>query len=323
MRLLRERGAGIDKDKSYLLVSVDNSGLDFLIVRRGGLYFEYRNRWADLMDDKGQITVEKFEESLVANLRQVINFYEQHWPEPLSNIVLSAAAFREETETAVKEVSAVPAIPLRLTDSPSLPPEWFSAFGSSLRPTKAGTNQINLLGEGAEDVFQEEQMLRFANFWRIVFPLALGLLLLAYGVADAFLVHIEAQVKAQMSITVPAAQLAAINQLQASATAFNQSVSLVAGIEKAIQPEYIVLADLTDHAASSGVTITHVGLQGVSAPVFLSGTADNEGSIIGFKNAIAADPRFGPVNLPLTNIQQNGGSFTFSMDFPLSASAFE
>ena len=67
-------------NKSYLLLDIDNSGIDFLIIRKGKLYFEYASRWNDLADQKGQIYVTKFKEALEADMRQVMNFYTQHWP---------------------------------------------------------------------------------------------------------------------------------------------------------------------------------------------------------------------------------------------------
>ena len=92
-RVLRKMGVGVDVGKSYLLLDIDNAGIDFLVVRNGKLYFEYATPWGDLADDKGEISVKKFTEALASNLRQVMNFYTQHWPEPLAGIVLSAAAF--------------------------------------------------------------------------------------------------------------------------------------------------------------------------------------------------------------------------------------
>ena len=54
VRTLREKGAGVEAGKSYLLLDIDNSGIDFLIVRNGKLYFEYANSWADVADKKGR-----------------------------------------------------------------------------------------------------------------------------------------------------------------------------------------------------------------------------------------------------------------------------
>jgi hypothetical protein len=322
VRILREKGEGLDIKKSYLLLDIDNSGIDFLIVRDGKLYFEYANLWSDIADEKGQITVEKFEETLESSLRQVMNFYAQHWPEPLAAVILSAAAFKEEAEQAVGASLSLPVIPLVVGGSVS--PEWFIAFGCSLRGLNAnGTNkEINLSGAGAMDTFHEEQLLGFFALWQILIPAVLGFLVVVLVLADNFLHVTRSGIESQMPFGQHGAEVREVAALEASSTAFNQSVALVANAEGQITRNYLVIAEINKVAMANGITISNISFQAPTTPILVDGTAPSAAQIATFKNAIQNDPHFGVVTLPLLNIQQVGAGYSFSMSFPLSSSGF-
>jgi hypothetical protein len=322
VRILREKGTGLDLSKSYLLLDIDNSGIDFLIVRKGMLYFEYANQWTDLADEKGQISVAKFEEMLVASLRQVMNFYTQHWPEPLAGIIFSAVAFREEAERAIKESASLPVIPLTLSLDQPVSLEWSVAFGCALRGinTDPKDKEINLSGEEALDTFHEEQLLNFMSLWRALVPAVLGLLIIVLFLADSFLNTIRSGIESQAAFTHQGGESSEIAALEASSTAFNQSVTLVSGAEAQINRNYLMLSDIDGIAAANGVNLTHISFQAANTPILVAGTAQTTGQITSFKAAVQGDYHFGTVTLPLLSIQQDGqGGYSFSMTFPLSS----
>ncbi len=323
MRLLGKQGAGIDPQKSYLLIIIDNAGIDFIVVRHQGLYFEYSNRWVDLADERGEVSVERFEETLAGSFRQVLNFYEQHWPEPLVGVTLSASAFEDVAEKTIQGISSLPLVPLVIADAESVKPEWYAALGANMRSLRLGAKEVNLAGRAAESAFREEQMINFADFWRVVIPISFGLLLVTFGLAQSFIGRADAALASKSGFQNQSASLGQINILEASATAFNQSVSMVNQIEQESQPKYHILADINAIAATTSVMISHVSFTGGASPVFVSGSAASEEQVVAFKSAIEADPRFGTVDLPLGNIQLSGNTVTFMLNFPVSASAFQ
>lgn len=320
-RVLREKTPGLDVSKSYLLLDIDNSGIDFLVVRRGMLYFEYANQWIDVADEKGQISVEKFKTMLAGSLRQVANFYAQHWPEPIAGVILSAAAFGDEAVQSVKTSIALPVIPLSPELGAGISPEWFVAFGCALRGLHADAkdHEINLSGEEAINTFHEEQILNFMILWRVMVPAILGLLVVLYVLADSFLATTRLTIEAQTSFTQQGKEASVLTVLEASSTAFNQAVALVASAEQQVNGNYLIIADLNNLAANNGISINHISFQSASVPILIEGTGPSTAQIAAFKDAIQSDPHFGPVTLPLLNIQQNGqGQYAFSMTFPLS-----
>jgi Tfp pilus assembly protein PilN len=325
VRILREKGAGIDIEKSYLLLNIDNSGLDFLIVRKGQLYFEYTNQWSDLADDKGQIAVEKFEEQLSGSLRQVTNFYSQHWPEPLSAVILSASAFGEEAEKAINNVAVLPIIKLTLVMGQPISSEWLVALGCSMRGFQLGLHnkEINLSGEGAMDTFRKEQFLHFINFWRVVVPVVLALVVIMLAFADNFLLVTAKSIAAQSTFDQQGNQLGEITALEASSTAFNESLALIQAVKSQQAPISPVINKIINLAATSQVTINTISFQGITTPISVNGITSSENNILTFKAAIAADPDFGPVVLSLSNIQVSNGVYSFSMTFPVSPLVFQ
>lgn len=323
VRILREKGAGIDASKAYLLLNIDNSGLDFLIVRKGQLYFEYSNQWSDLADDKGQISVEKFQETLSASLRQVTNFYSQHWPEPLSAVILSASAFGEESEKAINTVALLPIIKLTLVMGQPISSEWLVALGCSLRGFRSSLHdkEINLSGEGALDTFRKEQFISFINFWRVVIPVVLALLVVIFALADNFLLFTAKGIEAQAVFSQQGNQSGEILALQASSTAFNQAVGVVLAAESQQRPVAPLITKLEALAGADQITLDHISFQGVTQPILVSGVTSDEDNIVSFKNAIQGDSDFGAVTLSFSDIQLNNGIYSFSMTFPVSPSA--
>ena len=316
-RMLREKGAGIDAAKSYLFISIDDAGIDFLIIRNGALYFEYTNAWRDLMDEKGEIAASKFEATLAAGVRQVVNFYNQHWAEPLGAIILSTAAFEAEAEKAIASNAPVPTVSLTLVMGQPISSEWLTALGCSLRESgrKAEDREISFLGEDSEDRFREEQLLHFMRFWRAVVPVTLALLVIVFIAADAFLMNTKSEIESRSDFNIGGGEGSSVAALQASAKNFNQLVALVAAAENAGSPKNVFLGEIVDLATEDHVTITHLSFQSFGAPISLSGTAQAEDDALAFKTALENDSSFGAIDLPLTGIQTNGNILSFSMTF--------
>jgi len=318
-RILRDKGAGADIQKSYLLLDIDNTGVDFLIIRKGHLYFEYGTEWGELADDKGQISMDRFDEALGGSLRQVMNFYSQHWPEPLSAAILSAAVFETDAERVIGKASNLPVIRLTLEMGQPVSSEWLVALGSSLRGIGGiKDKEINLSGAEAIDMFHNEQLVSFMALWRVVVPVVLACLIIAAALADNFLNDTDAAVQAQ-TVTLGAQASADATALEASSTAFNNSVSLAATAESHISKDYLVVSELAGIASQNSVTINHISFQGKGTQIAFAGTAASPTGVEAFRDAVQKDAHFGTVNLPLASIQPSasGNGYTFQMTFPL------
>ena len=319
-RLLREEGAriGIDITKSYVLVNVDSSGIDFLIIRLGQLYFEYFNPWRDIMDEKGQILPQAFEAAVIRNLHQVINFYSQHWSEPLSEVILSAAALKDETKKVIGDNFSFLVRELTLKDQ-EIAPEWFIALGCGLRgkSPRSRDREMSLLGIGAQEEYHEEQVILFMDFWRVLMPVALGLLLTAFSMSYLFLTQTRSGLESQSLFTLGNSGLQEAQSLRTRAEEFNRLVALFTTVKALEVPKSTLIEKIRGISESNGVTAHRIYFQSLDAPIILNGEVRSEEKLTAFKNVLMGDPGFKDVNLSLSDIRQGPAGLSFSITFRL------
>jgi hypothetical protein len=318
-RMFRDKGTGADKDASYILVNIDDVGLEFLVVRGGRLYFDYATPWSYLIDEKGSVAMDKFKETFAANLRQVMNFYLQRWQGLLTGVVIASGVFVEEAMQVANQTLGLPVFSLEPMSGGQFAPEWFVAVGAGLRVfgRKGASSEMTFLGDGAQETFAKDQALRFAEFWRFLVPTFFAVLVGLFGLTYVFLLKTEASVVAGSLTGATSAQIQEGNTLKLKAASFNQSVATVKSIESSTDPKYLMLGDILQLASSSGVVVEQFSFSGYDSQASLSGQASAQQQILAFQGLIEADPRFGKVTLPLSGVQGSGGTYTFSMMFPV------
>ncbi|MBI2623603.1 MAG: hypothetical protein HYW65_03450 [Candidatus Liptonbacteria bacterium] len=321
-RLVRERGVRIDVAKPYVLVNLDAAGLDFLVLRRGHLYFEYFHSWKDAQNEKQQVTRETFEALLKRSLYQVLNFYGAHWPEPIREVLVSSSVLREETVQIIGKNFGLAVEPLTITAEAQFTPEWFVAIGSALRGLmpRSEDKDISLLGIGAQERFRNEQLLSFLGFWRVVIPAAVSLLLLSFASADVFLINMRRGLESQAAFQLKKEELAEINALQGQAARFNQTVGLIQAAKKTMKPKTAMIEKISALLEAHRVTLNRLHFQDEGTPLTLSGEADSETDILSFKKALEDEEAFESVELPLTEIRRSfERGFSFSLRFALKS----
>ncbi len=321
-RLVRERGVRIDLAKPYILINLDTAGLDFLILRRGQLYFEYFHSWKEMQNEKQQVTREAFEALLKRSLYQVLNFYTAHWPEPLKEVLVSTNALQGEMSQIIVKNFGLTVQPLTITADAQFTPDWFVAIGSALRGLmpRGEDKDISLLGIGAQERFRHEQILNFIGFWRVVVPAVMGLLLVSFVSADAFLINMRRSLESQQAFQLTKEEVAEISSLQSQAVRFNQTVGLIQSAKKLIKPKGPLVEKIEGLLETHHITMSRLRLQDSISPLTLSGEAPSETDILDFKKALDADPLFGGTELPLTEIRKTSGKgFSFSIRFILKS----
>lgn len=318
-RAIREYGSGFDPAKSYIIAIIDDSGLDFLIIRSGRLCFEYMNPWQSIADEKGTITIEKFTQTFTLGLHQVLNFYRQHWQEPVAGIGLSGTSLIAESRAAVEAAEPMPVFLLEDIMDHAVSDTWIGAFGSGLRSmiSRSRDREITFLGEGAKKLFENSRVLDFLSFWRVAVPVVLGILFIVFVLANAFLDTVEHGVAIASASIVSAEQNTrqAMADLVAQATTFNNSIAMVSSTESSVTLRYEIINAISDAAAENGIVLVRITLQSDQEPILVVGSAQSEEDILSFEAAIERSPNFGSVNLPLAGIQGGGTSYSFSMSF--------
>ncbi len=314
-RVLRELSIDLDVRKPYIVFNVDDMGLDFLIVRHGELYFEYYNSWRDLHKDRF-LPLSNFEELIVANLYRVINFYNQHWTEPLEAIILMTSNLHDEIEQIIKANFPLTIRELKLKIDQSVNFASYTALGSGVRGLmpRRDDGEISLSGIQAQEEFRREQIAHFIHFWRVLVPAVFIFLTFMLIGADFFLGKIEVSLEPQIHSTAQGRN--EVQALEEQAQRFNASVALVKTIRAALRPKEPVLDRVMKIVAQNNITLQRFNFGGTA--VSISGSAGTQEKVLEFKKALESSPDFQNIALPLNAIQCVGQECVFSMTFSIN-----
>lgn len=317
-RLVRQQGAGIDVNLPYIVLNLDNSGLDLLIVRMGQLYFEYFTPWRDIAGDKGEISKSTFETTVIRNLHQVINFYSQHWTEPLKEVIVSAVALKEDIIKIIQSNFQLSVRDLKLKTDQPLGTEWFVALGSGLRGlmSRSEDAEVSLLGMGAKETFHRHQFLNFFNFWRVLFPVSMGLLFAAFLISNIFVARMRWSIESRPFFNFQIEETKEMRDIRARAKNFNELVSKITFVQKAAVSKSRVWDKVGDIATKSEITVYRFYFQSADSIAF-SGLAKSNDKIIAFNDSMARDPQFANVSVPLESIKPEEDGLSFSMTLSL------
>ncbi len=323
-RTIRTISAGFDQARSYIVINLDSNGLEFLVIRKGQLYFEYGNPWRDFETEGHEIAQMVFERLVVRNLHQVLNFYNSHWSEPVTEIFLSASALNNEVTAIINANFEHTIRKLGLTSAEPIEPDWFVVLGSGLRGLipRRYDKDLSLLGSTAEDEFRSHQIVDFLGFWRVAVPAALTVLLAAFLGVDAFLMQTSTMVKDQVASTVVderhSQEVAAI---KSEVNEFNEFVSKINAIAR---PDRRVAVGVFDHVVklfeAKHISIIKMQYRSETEPVSISARALSDDDVIGLKKTLDTDADIGSVNLPLTGIVHDDQGVTFSVSFLMALS---
>ncbi len=318
-RLIRERGADFKIEKPLLVLSVDDNGLRFLIIRLGQLHFEYFQSWKDIQGEKKQVVWPEFEEAIKRNLSRVINFYASHWQEPLTELVIASNNLVEEMSKTIKDNFSINVRELKLKFDQPLHREWYEAAGSAMRGEIPWSEDkdVNLLGITVQEEFRHREIIGFLRFWQVLIPSSLSILLIFFVAGYVFLMNLGNSVESQSSFKLSSEQSEEISVLQSEIKNFNNSVKFLADIQKLLRPKTYMIDKLALPMNANNIVLDRVYFQAYGLPVIMSGETDSQDQILNFKNAMSADSFFSSVNLNLSDIKPQPKGFSFTISFGL------
>jgi hypothetical protein len=314
-RILRMLGAGFDATQSYIVLSLDSSGLEFLVLRRGQLYFQYFNSWKDLYGGERQITEAAFEAAVIRNLHQVLNFYNSHWTEPLAGIYMATTAFEEKIRSIVQTNFQLTILDPQLRMGGAVSADWFVALGSGLRGnvTRKDDQEISLLGISAQDEYRRTQAVAFLRFWRVLIPATLGILLLFFLASDIILRNTEDSLDEQATFQTGGATTE-VTLLQQKVQEFNRTASAISSALRMTKPKFDLFEGVHRTAAAHNVTLLRFEFQDITSPVVLEGRAKTDEAVRNFYLALQSDKaKYEKASLQPSDIKFNGDEVSFRM----------
>ena len=320
-RLVRELGAGVDRSRSYLLVNLDPSGLEFIVVRRGQLYFQYFTAWKDITGPNESMTADEFRAVVVRSLNQVLNFYSSHWSDALAGIFVAATALADEIQAATKSATAVPVTPLVLRASADLTPDWFVSLGSGLRGLipRWEDRDISLLGVSAQDEFRRHQIMDFGRFWRLVIPSSLIVLVAAFIGSNVILSRTRDSLDGQLRASnLGSNQSKQINDIRNRVKDFNRSVDFITAIRAIGNPQIDLANRIFGIMVQNGVILDRFIFRSPREPITIHARAAGQDQVIKFQKILDGDQELRGVDVPLSGIVQAPGGVTFSVNFTMA-----
>lgn len=318
-RLARERGVGFDVEKPSVIVNIDESGIDFLVIRHGQLYFNYFTPWSLMQHGEKEISKNELETVIIRNLNQVLNFSTQHFKESVSDVFLSMSGLLAEATKAIKENFSLNVRELKLETDKPINPEWFVVLGSGIRGafSRSADKEITLTSEKALEEFRKEHVVHFLRSWAIGAGVSIALMLGAY-IAFSELVLMPRAERA-LSVNAPAVSVQDRNEfkaLQDRALEFNRSVQLVASLAGTIRSQSALVEHIQGIADANRVEVSEFAFTDAAQPLRLRGRAPSLEGVLSFKNALSQDSWFANVELPLQEVRQD---FSFSISFSLAS----
>lgn len=323
-RLIRKLSAGFDPARSYIAVNVDANGIQFLIIRHGQLYFEYFTAWRDVQTDGGQISQNVLEDVITRNLHQVLNFYTAHWSDPAQEIVVSAASLGDIVMGAAQKAFPLPVRGLVLSAMPQqIEPDWYVAVGCGLRGliARREDTDLSLLGTSAQDEFRRYQTLAFLRFWRVVVPVSLSVLLVAFVGVRWFFGYVDDGLADQLSraSTGPDQQVI-LRDLREDIDEFNRLVANVGAVRRNTPHLYGVFELVKTIFDQEGATIAKFSYSSAGAPIQISARARSEEDITRIQKALSVAPGITNVEIPISAVTPVAQGLSFTVSF-LYASA--
>jgi len=322
-RIIRQWGVIFDLSQPHLVLNVGSDGLDFMILRNGNLSFHRSFPWRQVPQPSfpqaggaEQAEAAGFSKFLKEEIQKILNFYTSRWGGTISQLLLQADRAEKQTSEIITRHFSLKIKPLKIAATSgfvSFSPVWLPVLGAALRGLipRAEDNLISLSKIGTEQDFYENRLFYFTSIWRNILLTALLLILTIYIGVNELLAGVAAELEKRIEARATADQ-AEVERLTEEAGRFNQLVALS---NQAVE-QSSALSDLFNkihNSAAGQVRLSRVFLDSQNKSILISGQANEETAVIGFKKRLAALPETAGISLPLSDITVSEGRAVFQM----------
>ncbi|MCS6789022.1 MAG: PilN domain-containing protein [Patescibacteria group bacterium] len=310
--------------KNYLILNIDDSGIKSLIIRNGNLYFNYFSFWSEIFKDENQISWDKFEIFLIRHLHQVVNFYNSRWADEIDGLFLISPVFVSEIKNIIIQNFDLKILDLDLDFPQNISSEWFIAIGSYYRNeiSPKEDQELNLLGGDASQMFIQNQILQFIQFWRLAVISSAIFILLSIVIGNLFLNNILNSLKIEHSNINSAVHAKEARDFQIKIEEFNKVVDMVSMVNNNYLNRYFVLQKIIEKISNNDINIKNLSFNN-DLSVKISAVSKNEENISKFKKNLESDNFFRNVNLPFSEIKPYEDGKTFFISFSINPSTIQ
>ena len=320
-RMIKEFGTGVHLEKPQVVINVASDGIDFMVVRKGDLNFDYFVPWK-LIQEEGKITREisfnDFKDTIIREVKKMSNFYNSHWGGKIENLILITQALNAEITGLIQENFQFQVTDLKLNKYADLQASWFPVLGSAFRgliPRRSDA-LISLMAVGTEELSLQAEIRFFIKEWRNIIIAFFGFLAILFLLVDSFLANALVDLTNQSQKIMQVSGSEKVAELQQQAKSFNQLVEKVS-LAKQQESNLSLFIEEFNEALNSKLKLTRISVDVAQLTVTVLGDASDEATAIDFKNNLVANG-FQNVSLPFSNlVAKSDGGVTFSLTFKL------
>ncbi len=312
-RLIKERSS-LDLEKPYLVLSLNNDGIEFLLIRNGNLYFSYFISWKTVQEKSGgdQVQFDNFKEVILIELRRILNFYNSRWGGSVTDLILFSTGSTKEISEWLKDNFKFNIFYVDVEVSQIV------SLGAAMRGliARREDNFISLAKVGTEENFVRNSIWKFAMIWRNAVLSTLSLLLLLFLITDLSLIRMNKNLDSSLQNDSMSIDLQEAAFLENEARTFNSLLDKVLLAQRESTSLSLIFKNI--YGLANDIVVTQLGFDSKSLTVSMAGSANNEQSILNFKNILAKDSRFEDVSFPLSAISASpDGKSSFSATFKI------
>jgi len=317
----------------FILLHLTASGLNFAMIKNYNLYFSHFVAWPSF--DNRQISLDAVRETLIREMKNILNFASSRWPEPqIKTVVLATPTLEEKLSQIITENFSLavqkmilppklksPTEKWSLEDNQfsSLTCDWFVCLGSALRGIIPRSKDIivSLASTGTEEEFRQETIMNFIKLWRNIALASLFFILIAFFGIDGFLIKTSNSLNNQISNLADLAKNNEISSLQQAAQNFNAKVNLALSA-KSQTFEWSPFFAKIKNLAESDIIIQRVFIQSPTSVILFDGLATDDQAIINFKNKLQNDSELKEINFSVSSVTPAAdGKLNFSLTFKI------
>jgi len=323
------------KDKSGIIVKIDERGTDLIAIREGGLRFHRFINWKTYLlsqeekkKERLEISLESIEDILEKEILKIINFYESEYElennSKIEEVVLLAPKKWKNglakyllTKFNLKILELEPTNKINLKDLKKIDDSWWPVFGAAARGTLPRSEDlfISLLPVGTKETYAQRKLITYLSLLSKIFITTFVAFAIIFIGVWFFLSYLGKNLDKQITTLGQTQTLPELDELEDKAIKFNKDIALILKAQKNIIDQTPILQEITNQL-TPGINITQLSMASPADPINLTVFATTRDAALLFKKKIEDNPHFTEVNIPITSLTQSQ-NIVFTISFKL------
>ncbi len=323
-RLFKENNFLADEKKVFLMAVISSDGLDFSVVKSGGLEFSYFQSWQNIIrispflsieGKQGNLNQEDFLKIFTEETRKVINFYFNHFQETISAAYLLSPIYQGDVEKIIKEQFS-----LSVEKMPDLgySPNYFIASGAGLRGLISRVDDVgvSLMMVGTEQEYRRRRTVNFVGLWAKIIGVCCIVLAAVFIGVNFFFNLIEKDFVAESNNLTIQVNQEKFNELQTQVSKFNKSLSNIVQAQQQTKDWSGFFRWWLNNGEELG--IQKFVINSLDSLISFRGWVNTEAKMLDFKDKMEAYPNFSNVEIPLSSVIKQKNGVEFNLNFKIN-----